>query len=53
MNTQKQLRLKKSEANYSEYFVGQLFKTVTRFTDNGTVCFQIGEYKLETIRHGS
>ncbi|KAI8641277.1 hypothetical protein BD408DRAFT_433481 [Parasitella parasitica] len=51
INAQIQLWLKKSEANYSEYFVWQLFKIVSRFIDNSIVCFQIGEYKLESIKH--
>lgn len=51
INTQKQLWLKKSEANYSEYFVWQLFKIVTKFINNSSLCFQIGEYKLESIKH--
>lgn len=51
INTQKQLWLKKSEANHSEYFVWQLFKIVTKFISNSFLCFQLGEYKLESIKH--
>lgn len=51
INAQKQLWLRKSEANYSEYFVWQLFKIVTKFIPNASLCFQIGEYKLESIKH--
>ncbi|KAI9017866.1 hypothetical protein CLU79DRAFT_720929 [Phycomyces nitens] len=29
----------------------QLFKIVTKFIDNGSLCFQIGEYKLESVKH--
>ncbi|RCH90628.1 hypothetical protein CU097_012133, partial [Rhizopus azygosporus] len=29
----------------------QLFKIVTKFTNNDSICFQIDEYKLESIKH--
>lgn len=51
INSQKQLWLKKSEVSYSEYIVWKLFKIVTKFTNNDSLCFQIDEYKLESIKH--
>jgi hypothetical protein len=51
LDTRKQQWIRKSEANYSEYFVWQLFKTVTKFINNDSLCFEIGEYKLESIKN--
>jgi hypothetical protein len=51
INAQKYQWLCKSEANYSEYLVWQLFKSVTKFSNCDTLCFQIGDYKLESIKN--
>ncbi|KAI8081004.1 hypothetical protein BDF21DRAFT_24368 [Thamnidium elegans] len=51
INARKQLWIKKSEANYSEYFIWQLFKIATKYSSNNSLCFEIGEYKLESIKH--
>lgn len=51
ISAKKQQWIKQNEANYSEYFVWQLFKIVTKFSSNNSLCFQIGEYKLESIKH--
>ncbi|OBZ83010.1 hypothetical protein A0J61_08944 [Choanephora cucurbitarum] len=51
LDSQKQIWMKKSEANYSEYFIWQLLKAVSKFSSNSSLFFQIGEYKLESIKH--
>jgi hypothetical protein len=47
----KQQLIRASEVNYSYYFVWKLFELVTGFINRYSLCFNIGEYKLESIKN--
>lgn len=49
MNPLKLKWTRKNEANYSEYLVQQLMKQVTNAIAIDSICFEVGEYKLESI----
>ncbi|KAL0075689.1 hypothetical protein J3Q64DRAFT_1769198 [Phycomyces blakesleeanus] len=51
VNAQKQQWIRQSEANYSGYFIWELFKIVTEYSHNKTLCFEVGEYKVQAIKN--
>ncbi|KAI8354672.1 hypothetical protein BD560DRAFT_449601 [Blakeslea trispora] len=51
LDAQKTKWIQKTEANYSGYFVWELFKIVTKYSIESSLFFQIGEYKLDAIKH--
>ncbi|CAO3675813.1 unnamed protein product [Rhizopus stolonifer] len=51
VNAQKQQWIRQSEANYSGYLIWELFKIVTNYSNNKTLCFEVGEYKVQAIKN--
>lgn len=51
INSQKQIWIRQSEANYSGYMIWELLKIVTKFSSNQTLCFEVGEYKVQAIKN--